>query len=487
MKVLLVDDEPSIVLTLGDALRDAGHETRQAETFAAGRDLITNHDFDCLITDLRLPDGSGLDLLALAREKSADSSLLVITAHQTIETAIEATKQGADYLVKPFLNEEVLARLAKIDEVQALRQEVKRLKSEASARIEMGSMVGVSEVMQRLFEAIRTIGPSDATVLITGESGTGKELAARAVHRNSPRCKQKLIKLSCASLPDTLLEDELFGHERGAFTDAKERKLGRFEMADGGSIFLDDIDDMSLSTQVKLLRVLQEREFERLGGSRTIQVDVRVIVATKIDLSLLVQHGRFRGDLYYRLNVVNLPLPPLRERMEDLPALVAYFLVLHGGGREYTVDEETLKEMGRYNWPGNIREVEHAVMRAIAMSGASTTLDRQYLLQRAAAIHFSQATGLALPPNQPPWPSGGSGAGAPTTSVAVEPLSEEEIEPPLDEASEMVPLRRVVMEAERAHIDHVLAFTGGNRTRTAQLLGISRKNLWEKMKEFGLK
>ena len=280
MNVLLIDDERSIRLTLGDALEDHGHAVTRCENLALGKQALKDSAFDCVVTDLQLPDGSGLDLLSAAREQKSDASLLVITAHQSIETAIEATKFGADYLVKPFLNEEVIARLQKIEELRRLRAELRELRTQVTGRSRIDRIVGKTKTMQDLYKTIEAVGPSDATVLITGESGTGKELAAEAVHRNSARCDKRLVKLSCAAFPENLLEDELFGHEKGAFTDARERKLGRFELADGGSIFLDDIDDMSLQTQVKLLRVLQEREFERLGGHEDRgKWNVRVITA----------------------------------------------------------------------------------------------------------------------------------------------------------------------------------------------------------------
>jgi two-component system response regulator AtoC len=337
--------------------------------------------------------------------------------------------------------------------------------------------------MQEMFDIIETVGPSDATVLITGESGTGKELAAQALHRNSPRCSRPLVKLSCAALPENLLEDELFGHERGAFTDAKERKPGRFEMADGGSIFLDDIDDMSLRTQVKLLRVLQEREFERLGGTKTVRVDVRVIVATKVDLSHLVKQGRFRDDLYFRLRVVELHLPPLRERPGDLPLLVHYFTQRHAPNRNFAVSPETLQEMAAYSWPGNVRELENAVLRAIAMAGTSEVLSDKHLLARPASLRSGMHAPVPLvggtmlapeapPPAAPSTPSGPPSAAAPAVKQSA--------------PGPAVPLRDVVAKAEREHILAVLAYANGNKTRAAALLDISRKNLWEKMRDYGL-
>lgn len=485
MRVLLVDDERTIRLTLGDALEDAGHAVTRAENLKQGKAALESQAVDCVITDLSLPDGSGLELLPNARERSPDAALLVITAHQTIETAIQATKSGADYLIKPFLNEEVIARLAKIEEFRRLKAELAELKTHVTQRQQIDRIVGKTQVMLDLYNTIETISPSDVSVLITGESGTGKEIIAQALHRNSPRCTKPLVKLSCAALPENLLEDELFGHEKGAFTDAKERKPGRFEMADGGSIFLDDIDDMSLRTQVKLLRVLQEREFERLGGTKTIKIDVRVIAATKVDLSMLVRQGRFRDDLYFRLHVIELRLPPLRDRVADLPLLVQHFIRKHGAGREYNVTPETLQKMCDYAWPGNIRELENAVMRAIAMAGGASELTERYMLQRPAAMRGGSAilpavggTMLAPETRASPIQRGGSTvpALAPNAPAAATSAG----------AQDFQPLREVLEATERDYIQKVLEQTGGNKTKAAALLDISRKNLWEKMRDLGL-
>jgi len=498
MKVLLVDDERSIRLTLGDALEDCGHSVIRCENMAQGRSALEQHAVDCIITDLRLPDGQGLDLLPQAKERNPGASLLVITAHQTIDTAIQATKFGAEYLIKPFLNEEVIARLKKVEELLKLKAELAQLRTQVTSAHRIDRIIGKTAPMHELFTTIETIGPSDVTVLITGESGTGKELVAQALHRNSPRCSRQLIKLSCAALPESLLEDELFGHEKGAFTDAKERKPGRFELADGGSIFLDDIDDMSLKTQVKLLRVLQEREFERLGGTKTVKINVRVITATKVDLSLLVRQGRFRDDLYFRLRVIELRLPGLRERPGDIPLLIQHFIRMHGNNRNYIAAPEIVQRMCQYPWPGNVRELENAVMRAIAMAGASDTLDERHLLLMPAGMNLDAGPvnvptvgGTMLSPESAvPAMPGWSEKPVKTYAVETQLMPAVESSGALSATAEPLekvrPLRDVLADAERAYIQLVLKQAGGSKTRASQMLDISRKNLWEKMRDLGL-
>jgi DNA-binding NtrC family response regulator len=354
---------------------------------------------------------------------------------------------AAHYVQKPFRNEAVVALVERFGRERALEAENERLRVELAGlgAQGMGELVGRSPAMRAVFQRIATVAPTDATVLIEGESGTGKERVARALHERSPRARLPFVAISCAALPESLLEAELFGHERGAFTDAHRDRKGRFELAQGGTLFLDDIDDMPLSVQVKLLRVLQERTFERVGSEETRKLDIRVVAATKKPLRELVREGRFREDLFYRIHVVPVKLPPLRERDGDVPLLLAHMLARYGQGRPYTVSPPTLTLLERYPWPGNVRELENSVQRAIALAGTALELKKEALL-----------------PLDPRW----RGATEPPEAVRL--------------------LREVLREHEIAHIRRALELTGGHRTQTAELLGISRKVLWEKLRDFGI-
>jgi len=446
MKVLLVEDEKTIAVTLTDDLVQAGHEVVHTEDGAEACRLLGEVAFDCVITDVRLPGADGLEVLAAAKRARPDTEVLVMTAYATIEQAVEAMRQGAfDYIQKPFLNETVLERLARIGRYRALIDENLRLREELRNASGLPGVIGRSRAMQDVVKVVRTVAPTEASVLIVGESGTGKERVARAIHQLSPRADKPFVAVSCGALPDTLLETELFGHERGAFTDAQKLRRGRFELADGGTIFLDDIDDMPLATQVKLLRVIQEREFERVGGERTVRVDIRLVSATKVSLLDLVKQGKFREDLYYRLNVVPVKLPPLREREGDVPLLVEHFIEKIGNGRHFTVKTDVLEAMAGYSWPGNVRELENRVAQAIAMAGGATVLKKEHLLP----VDKSRRAAL---------------------------------DPPTD----LKTLREVLVEAEREHLRHVLRAVGGHRSKAASVLGISRKVLWEKLRDYGI-
>ncbi|MBI4614230.1 MAG: sigma-54-dependent Fis family transcriptional regulator [Planctomycetes bacterium] len=451
MRVLLAEDEKTIAITLADDLRERGHEVTVAEDGREAKEEFKRKYFDAVITDIKMPGLSGLDLLREVKGQSPGTEVIVITGVGTVETAVQAMKLGAyDFLTKPFLNEEVLHLLEKIEQVQNLREENLRLKQELEGRYRFERLVGKSKPMQEVYRLVETVAPRDSNVLIVGESGTGKELIAHAIHHNSRRKEKVLVCVSCAVFSENLLEDELFGHEKGAYTDAREKKIGRFELAHGGTIFLDDIDDMTLATQVKLLRVLQERRFERLGGTAPIEIDIRVIAATKVDLEVLVQEKKFREDLFFRLNVVPVRLPPLREREGDVPLLVQHFVDRFAGGRKYHLAPEILADMCSYPWPGNVRELENSVERAIALAGDSDELDRRNLLRPALSER------LRLAGNGPP------------------------------SGPDLRPLRDVLAEAERLHIKNVLKQSSGHRARSAEVLGISRKSLWEKMKEYQL-
>ena len=446
MKILLVEDEKTIAITLGDDLEGAGHEVVLCADGAQALQVLAQQAFDAVITDVRLPGADGLEVLRKAKEVRPDTEVLVMTAHGTVEHAVEAMRLGADdYIQKPFLNDAVLERLGRIAKFRTLLDENQKLKADLEGESGLPAVIGQSRAMQDVFDRVRTVAPSDASVLIQGESGTGKERIARALHQLSNRRDRPFVALSCGALPDNLLETELFGHERGAFTDAQKMRRGRFELADGGSIFLDDIDDMPMPTQVKLLRVIQEREFERVGGEETIDVDIRVISATKVKLIDLVKEGKFREDLYYRLNVVPIDLPPLRERGGDVALLVQHFVRKLGDARSFTVKTDVLEAMSAYPWPGNVRELENHVAQAIAMAGNASVLKKEHLLP-------------------------------------VDKTRRAALEPP----SELKPLREVLVAAERAHLEHVLKSVGGHRTKAASVLGISRKVLWEKLKDYGI-
>ena len=448
MRVLLAEDEETIAITLRHALEDAGHEvTHAAETKTALAEL-ERVDPDVVLTDIRMPGGGGMEVLKRSVALDATRPVVLMTGYGTVEQAVEAMRIGAaHYIQKPFRNEAVVALVERFGRERRLEEANAVLRAELSAvqSERMGEMVGGSSAMRAVFKRIGTVAPTDATVLIEGESGTGKERVANALHGRSARAKGPFVALSCAALPESLLEAELFGHEKGAFTDAHKERKGRFELAQGGTLFLDDIDDMPLATQVKLLRVLQERTFERLGSEETKKLDIRIVAATKKPLRELVRAGKFREDLFYRIHVVPVALPPLRERAGDVPLLLAHMLARFGQAKKYFVTTPTLNLLERYPWPGNVRELENAVQRAIALAGDSLELKKEFLL-----------------PLDTRW----RGATEPADTVR--------------------PLREVLRETEIAHVKHALESTGGHRTQTAELLGISRKVLWEKLRDFGL-
>jgi two-component system NtrC family response regulator len=369
--ILIVDDEKNYLLVLEALLVDAGYEVITSGSASKALEVASSHDLDLVITDMRMPGQDGMEFLAQLGSRHPDLPVIMMTAYATVEKAVKAMKRGAfDYITKPFKNEELILTIRKAIEMHRLKQENRALSQQLQERFNFGNIVGKSKVMRQVYEIIEKVAQSRASVLITGESGTGKELIARAIHFNSPRSEKQFITVNCSALPETLLESELFGHERGAFTGAVTQRKGRFELAHTGTLFLDEVGDMSPALQVKLLRVLQEMMFERVGGTKTLQVDARLVAASNRDLSREVEIGRFREDLYYRLKVVQIEIPPLRERQDDIPLLVHHFLekVAKANGLPVKgVSHEALKHMYQHDWVGNVRELENVIERAVIL------------------------------------------------------------------------------------------------------------------------
>ena len=372
IRVLVVDDDAAIREALSRTLEKFGYEVVLAEDGQAGLDRLREGGVHILLADLQMPKVSGQELLRAAKTLAPEVEVIVITGHGTVEDAVEAMKEGAyDFITKPFKRVQLEQTIRRAAEKQTLALQNRRLQARLDELQGGGRIIGTSPVMVRMLELVRQVATSTATVLIQGESGTGKELIADAVHHGSPRRDRPLIKVNCAALPEGLLESELFGHERGAFTGAVARKEGRFELADGGTLFMDEIGEISPAMQAKLLRVLQAGEFERVGGTHTLRVDVRLVAATNADLAGLVREKRFREDLYYRLNVIAVHLPPLRERCEDIPLLAHHFLRRFAAKNAKTVTgftEEALDLLQTYAWPGNVRELENVIERAVVLT-----------------------------------------------------------------------------------------------------------------------
>ena len=374
-KVLIVDDEKLMRVSLEKQLKKEGFFVRCMKTTEEALNHIKNEDYDVIVSDMRLAGLDEVEFLKKIKAISQKNIVIIMTSHCTVESTVTAMREGAyDYVCKPFSTEELIIKLEKAINYKKATSEIIRLRSEIQECYGHNNIIGKSKVMIKTLDTIKIIADRETTVLIQGESGTGKELIASSIHYNSSRKNGPFIKLSCAALNKEILESELFGHEKGAFTGAIKTKKGRFELADGGSMFLDDVDDIPIEMQVKLLRVLQEREFERVGGEKTISVDVRLICATKKDLTNLVKQGRFREDLYYRLNVVAITIPPLRERKEDIPLLISYFIKKYSKLlkiSEPDISQEALDLLMKYNWPGNIRELENVVEHALVFSSAN--------------------------------------------------------------------------------------------------------------------
>jgi nitrogen regulation protein NR(I) len=460
--VLIVDDEPNIRRVLAAMLKRDGYEVTTAADGEQGLAVLQRTPVHVVVTDLVMPRLGGMELLARVRAEYPDIPVILITAHGTVDSAVAALKAGAfDYVTKPFEQEELRKVIAKAARANDLER---RSLHEGGAEGDRPPLVGKSPSMRTIYDMVARVADSPSTVLITGESGTGKELIAKALHRGSSRRDKPLIKVNCAAIPKDLVESELFGYQKGAFTGAVGDKPGRFELADGGTLFLDEIGEIPVETQVKLLRALQESEFERVGGIRTLKVDVRLIAATNRDLKSLIADGRFREDLYYRLAVVPIALPPLRDRREDIPLLVVHFIEKYNrrlGKKVERIDEDALKQLVEYGWPGNIRELENLMERSVLF-----------------------ADGSAIPASSLPDSLRETGLPPPSPIAAVGPLGA--IAAPSGASMKEI-VRQAQAELERELISRALDETGGNVTRAAKRLQISRKSLQVKMKELGLR
>jgi two-component system, NtrC family, response regulator AtoC len=455
-RVLVVDDEPSVRESLRLILKESAAVTLVASGEAA-LDALAQQPFDVILLDLIMPGMDGLEVLERIRARSQAPQVIMLTATKTVKTAVQAMKLGAyDYVTKPFDIDELLILVERAAQSAALLQEVTALRSEVGHRYSFDNVIGRSAPMQAVLDTVGRVAPLRTTVLLTGESGTGKEVIAKAIHYNSPRAGCPLVAINCAAIPDNLLESELFGHERGAFTDAHARKLGHFESAHRGTIFLDEIGEMNPGTQAKLLRVLEQGTFTRVGGAQPVTVDVRVIAATNRDLDKSMQQGTFRPDLYFRLNVVAIELPPLRERRDDLPLLMRHFLqhkAAEIGRPEKSFDREALDCLLHYGWPGNVRELENVVERALALSqGAQLTIDDLPANLTAARSALPLQAIANLPTENGAMPS---------LSAAIEQL-------------------------EHMLITDALAQADNNQTRAAEILGTTRRILKYKMDKLGI-
>ena len=448
--LLIVDDEAGLREAIAERLGDHGFIVEQAASGEEALERLAAFAFDILITDLRLPGIDGRQVLDAAIERYPELIAIVITGFGTVKDAVEAIKQGAsDFITKPFQFDALMHVLRSAMEQRRLKSENAYLRSQLEERYRFEGIIGRSQPMRDLFQLLETVAATSSTVLITGETGTGKELAARALHHNSPRRNNRFVALNCSAIPETLLEAEIFGHVRGAFTGAVGNRQGRLEQAHKGTLFLDEVGTMSPALQAKLLRVLQEREFERVGDSHTVKIDVRVIAATHSDLARMVAEGTFREDLFYRLNVIPVQLPPLRDRREDIPLLVQHFLdrlALDSGRSPVTMSQEAIRRLMAYPWPGNVRQLENAIERALAFSKGRAQLDvadlSPELQNQAAATDLSQVW----------FPDEG------------------------------IDFARYVEAVELSLIRRSLERTRGNKRQAAKLLNLKRTTLIEKLK-----
>jgi DNA-binding NtrC family response regulator len=458
--VLLVEDEAPLRQAVAEQLAERGYQVEQAESGEVALARLADFAFDIIITDLRLPGLDGSAVIEAAVERYPDIIAIVVTGFGTVKDAVEAIKRGAwDFVNKPFQIDELLHVLDAALEQRRLKSENAYLRAQLEERYRFSGMIGKSRTMERLFQLLETVAPTSSTILISGETGSGKEVAARAIHHSSPRRLQRFVALNCSAIPETLLEAELFGHVRGAFTGAVGTRQGRLEQAHKGTLFLDEVGTMSPGLQMKLLRVLQEREFERVGDSHTIKVDVRVIAATNSDLGRMVAEGHFREDLFYRLNVIPVQLPPLRDRKEDIPLLVQHFLEKFradqaaAGADEralapMTVSQEAMRRLMASQWPGNVRQLENAIERAVAFSAGRSQIEVGDLPSEIQPHEAALLSPVTLP-------------------------------------EDGIDLDAFIAGVERELIQRSLERTGGNKGRAAKLLNLKRTTLVEKLKRIG--
>jgi len=451
-RIVVIDDEVNAAAALETLLKEDGYDVARAHDARAGLQLLEKVAPDVVLTDLRMPGMDGIELLSRIKEIRPETMVILMTAYGTVKTAVKAMKLGAeDYLGKPIDVEELEVILQKVLEKKGLLEEARTLRERLEHKYRFDNLVGESPEMLSVFKTIRQVAPSSASVLLLGESGTGKELFAQALHQNSPRRGKPFIKVACAALPETLLESELFGHEKGSFTGAIYTRAGRFEAASGGTLFLDEVGDISPTVQVKLLRFLEEREFERVGGNKTYRVDVRIVAATHRDLEKKLGEGSFREDLFYRLNVIEIHIPPLRERLGDIPLLAHHFLrkYVEGNGKQIQgISDEVMALLLSHPWPGNVRELENAMERAVVLSTDPTLTPGHFpTLRRAAA-----AESAAGPPSAP-----GPGGRIPGSTLA---------------------------DLEREAILRTLEAVSGSTSRAASVLEISARKIQYKLKEY---
>lgn len=443
-RILIVEDDPGLRFTMTDTMEGKGFAVTSADNGTEAIRLLHSDRFDVVVTDLRLPGKDGMEVLREARGKNPPPSVVVMTGYGSVESAVAAMKSGAeDYLTKPFPMEALLLLLGKILRLRSLEEENRDLKRRILSQSRFDELIGRSKPMLDVFDLVSTVAGTNATVLILGESGTGKELVARALHRRGKRKDGPFVAINCSAIPETLFEAEIFGYEKGAFTGADRRRAGKIEQADGGTLFFDEVAEVPVSAQAKLLRVLEERSFTRLGGSETVRVDLRVISATnRQDMKALVDEGRFRMDLFYRLNVFEIRMPPLRDRREDIPLLMEHFLEKLGGGRR--VSEKVMAQLLDHPFPGNVRELWNVMERASILCKEGT-IGPEYL-----PPEFREAR----------------------TSSAAIPLPDE-----------ILPLKDAVRRFEAAYIEKALKASGGSKARASDLLRIGRKALWERLKK----